>query len=167
MASLIEVQRVLLRLRKDPNSEPLEDPQLIHQLLGELGFHGLAAKWLSSNYREVIDKLKNHDMAGSDEGLWWLGVELEKIFVASQFAKQKPETKAVFENELGRWVQYRADQENISIDEACKRIARSSRISLQDKSEQLTAKRCKDAWKRWSKKDVEKRKPPTGAFWIE
>ena len=70
MASLIEVQRVLLRLRKDPNSEPLEDPQLIHQLLGERGFHGLAAKWLSSNYREVIDKLKNHDMAGSDEGLW-------------------------------------------------------------------------------------------------
>ncbi len=70
MASLIEVQRVLLRLRKDPNSEPLEDPQLIHQLLGELGFHGLAAKWLSSNYREVIDKLKNQIMAGSDEGLW-------------------------------------------------------------------------------------------------
>ena len=106
-------------------------------------------------------------MAGSDEGLWWLGVELEKIFVASQFARQKPETKAVFENELGRWVQYRADQENISIDEACKQIARSSRINLQDKSQQLTAKRCKDAWKRWSNKDVEKRKPPTGAFWIE
>ena len=114
MASLIEVQRVLLRLRKDPNSEPLEDSRLIHQLLGELGFHGLAAKWLSSNYREVIDKLKNHDMAGSDEGLWWLGVELEKIFVSSQFSKQKPETKAVFLNELGRWVQYRADQENFN-----------------------------------------------------
>ena len=168
MTSLFEVQKLIVKHYSEEQPEPLKNDAAVVELLNDLNEWVLAKKWNGfEGKREVINKLKNNDVTGGDEGLWWLGVELEKIFVSDQFAMQDTGKRAVSENELGRLVQYKMDTHGLSVNEACKQISSESRKSTINRKDVLSAKRCKDAWKRWTVKDQEKRKPPTGAFWIQ